>query len=177
MKKLSKSRKVLLQLLLGDPTISSKVLMGNELAKSIAILDDGSIRLGRSKWWLVNLFTRDERTISLLDIAVATADAITGFGNNRNNTAFDWIIKDIIQCAVKEGNYDKVVDVLWDSVRHGFDGELASKFIPKEEIDKACKDPRIRKELRTGTLGVVGRCVLNSGSSFDVLLGRIVQED
>lgn len=175
MKKLSDSRKKLLSILLSDSTVLSKVLMENEIPKSVSIKDDGSIIFGSTKyvWWnrIIGCF----RQVSLLEVSINIADAITGSGPLRNNENFDCITRDLLNSAVKDKDLDRVVDILFDSMRAGTDGELASRFITKKDIERFNKNPEMRQRVENGKLEVYGKVRLNSGYYIDVLLNECIK--
>lgn len=178
MRALTTSRKKMLEILLSDPTVLSKVLMENEIAREVTIMDDGSIIFGKTKHKLWNRLIGCFRQVSLLEISIHIADAITGIGASRNNENFDCITKDLLQSAVKDRDLDRVVDILFDSMRAGTDGELASRFITKKDIERFNKDPKLRQTVATvnGELDVIGRVRLNSGHYIDVRLNEALRK-
>lgn len=178
MRALTTARKKMLEILLSDPTVLSKVLMENEIAKSIAIMDDGSILFGKTKYMKWNMLIGCFRQVSLLEVSIHIADAVTGSGALRSNSDFDCITKDLLQSAIKDKDLDRVVDILFDTMRAGTDGELASRFITKKDIERFNKDPKLRQSVATvnGELDVIGRVRLNSGHYIDVRLNEALRK-
>ena len=176
MKALTLSRKKMLEILLSDPIVLSKVLMENELPKTVKIKDDGSIIFGKTKYNWINKLVGCFRQVSLLEVSINIADAITGSGNNRNEEGFDCITKNILDSAIKKQDLDRIVDILFDSMRAGTDGELASRFITEEDIKRFSKDPDMRKRIETGKLDVYGKVRLNSGYCIDVRLNECLKQ-
>lgn len=151
--KLSKSRIQLLHILImSQPTILSKVQTGNEevnSAKKVQIREDGSVLFyhGSGPLWWQRLFNAYE-LVSIIDTAIRIADAITGSNGPRNEEAFDGITKSILDEAIKRKDLDCVVDILFDSMRNCSDGELHSKYINKENIQRYAKEKGIKGNLK-----------------------------
>lgn len=147
--RMSPSRISLLQLLIcSEPTILSKVQIWNdgqkENAKRVAIREDGSVFFyyGSGPLWWQRLFGT-YKLVSIIDAAIGIADAITGSNGTRNEVAFDGITKSILDEAVKKKDLDCVVDILFDSMRNCSDGELHSKYITRENLQKYAKEKKL----------------------------------
>lgn len=147
--RMSPSRISLLQLLIcSEPTILSKVQIWNdgqkENAKRVAIREDGSVFFyyGSGPLWWQRLFGT-YKLVSIIDAAIGIADAITGSNGTRNEVAFDGITKSILDEAVKKKDLDCVVDILFDSMRNCSDGELHSKYITRENLQKYAKEKNL----------------------------------
>lgn len=146
MSRISKLRVDLLRLLiLSEPTILSKVQNWNggegEIPNKVQVIEDGRVLFyyGSGPLWWQRLFNTYE-SVSIIDVAIRIADALTGSGDTRNELAFDGLTKSLLQEAVKNRDFDCVVDILFDSVRNASTGELHSKYINKEAIQKYAKE-------------------------------------
>lgn len=179
MNKLSYLRKELLRLIIqSDPAILSKVLNDNEVSGPVEVTDDGFVifyKKGSPKWFQ-QLF-RDVKQVSLLDMAIHIADAITGIGNGRNKRMFDGITKAILEQAVDKKDLDCVVDVLFDSLRNGTDGVLSSKYITNEDIQRrveeiASKDPKLQFTVGNDIYAFASILTPN-GRTIPIRLGKV----
>ena len=65
---LSKRAHAWLNLLLMDETIRQSLMMDQEVAKRITILDDGSVRLDKHKSKFLNWMFNEGRTISFIEV-------------------------------------------------------------------------------------------------------------
>lgn len=146
MSRISKLRVELLRLLiLSEPTILSKVQNWNggegEIPSKVQVIEDGRVLFyhGSGPLWWQRLFNTYE-SVSIIDVAIRIADALTGSGDTRNELAFDGLTKSLLQEAVKNRDFDCVIDILFDSVRNASTGELHSKYINKEAIQKYAKE-------------------------------------
>lgn len=84
-KKKIRSEKIeTLEFMLKDKTIRNSLLMEKEVARSIKVMDDGSVVLGRTscRWW--NHFIGDERVITFNEFCIHLIDILSGQKNNKN---------------------------------------------------------------------------------------------
>ena len=151
--RLSSLRVELLRILIcSESAILSKIQIWNggrtETPKKVSIREDGRVFLfyGSGPLWWQRLFNTYE-SVSLLDVAIRIADAITGSGGTRNDVAFDGITQALLKEAIKNKDLDCVVDILFDSMRNASSGELHSKYINKEAIEKFAKEKGLTGKL------------------------------
>jgi len=154
---LSEKRKKLLELILMDPQLLSRVLLKKDLAKHIALLDDGSIELGKTRvsWW--NRLLGDYKVIEFDSLILRLSDAISGQGVNKNEAAFQEINKKLIDACISSQRFDDAVDVIFDSIRYGGNSDLASKYITREEV--ANFDPQLKKVLCRRSIDIGSRTI------------------
>lgn len=106
-------------------------------ASTVSVQDNGKIIFyyGSGPKWFQRLLNSYE-SVDLLGVGIKIAAAITGGGKTRNKIAFDGITKEILDKAIDQEDYDCIVDVLWDSLRHGADNPLASKYLSNETLNR-----------------------------------------
>lgn len=177
--RLSQTRIELLRILVfSEPTILSKVQIWNDgnkkTPKRISIREDGRVFLfyGNGPLWWQRLFNAYE-SVSIIDIAISAADAITGSNGTRNELAFDEITKSIIDEAKKKRDYDCIVDILFDCMRNCSDGELHSKWINQENINKYVREGKNENVNVNGLSAIVG--IKTGGRVIPITLGRLVK--
>ena len=179
--RLSKTRVELLRILIcSEPTILSKVQIWNggskETPKKVSIQEDGRVFLyyGSGPLWWQRLFNTYE-SVSIIDVSISVADAITGSNGTRNELAFDEITKSIIDEAKKRKDYDCIVDILFDCMRNCSDGELHSKWINQKNIEKYAKSKGITDSniAVDGLSAIVG--IKTGGRVIPITLGRLVK--
>lgn len=180
--RLSKTRIELLRILIcSEATILSKVQIWNggktETPKKVSIREDGRVFLfyGNGPLWWQRLLNTYE-SVSIIDVSISVADAITGSNGTRNEFAFDEITKSIIDEAKKRKDYDCIVDILFDCMRNCSDGELHSKWINQENIKKYTKEKCITnlKDANVdGLSAIVG--IKTGGRIIPITLGRIIK--
>lgn len=182
MSRISKVRIELLRLLICvEPTILAKVQSwdgGTRVTpKYVSVKEDGQVFFyyGRGPLWWQRILNTYE-SVSILDVAIRIADAITGSGGTRNDKAFDGITQALLQEAIKNKDLDCVVDILFDSMRNASNGELHSKYINKEAIQKYAKEKGLTgKVVVTDNLfGFVG-IEIRPGVVVPVRLGKVTQ--
>jgi hypothetical protein len=146
--RISPIRVELLRILIcSEPTILSKVQIRNgaviETPKKVQIKENGTAYFyyGHGPIWWQRCCNSYE-SVSIIDASIRIADAITGSNGSRNDIAFDGITKSILDKAVKERDFDCVVDILFDSMRNCSDGELHSKYINQENAKKYAEEQR-----------------------------------
>lgn len=182
MGRISKVRIELLRLLICvEPTILAKVQSwdgGKKVTPSaVSVREDGQVFFYYGKgplWWQRLLNTYE--SVSILDVAIRIADAITGSGGTRNDIAFDGITQALLQEAIKNHDLDCVVDILFDSMRNASNGELHSKYINKEAIQKYAKEKGLTGKviLPDNLFGFAG-IEIRPGVVIPVKLGKVTQ--
>ena len=180
-KKLSPFRVQLLRLLIEfEPTIFSKVNSSNgakEKPKTVQITEDGSVMFfyGSGPIWWQKLFNTYE-TVSIIDVAIRIADAITGSQGTRNEVAFDGITKSILDEAIKNCDYNCVVDILFDSIRNGTVGELHSLWINKKNIEKYLKESSVKVQGPLNDTDLCGFMGIRTpdGRILPIRIGRVI---
>lgn len=176
--KLSPSRVQLLALLINsEPTILAKVQNGDDgVATKVQIKENGSVLFyyGSGPLWWQRLFNAYE-SVSIIDAAIRVADAITGSNGTRNEIAFDGITKSILDEAIKKKDFDCVVDILFDSMRNCSDGELHSKYINQENIQRYAKEKGVKGTPLMDT-DLFGYCGIRTsdGRVLPIRIGRVV---
>lgn len=169
----------LLRLLISvEPTILAKVQSwdgsNKKTPKKVQVREDGQVYFyyGNGPLFWQRLFN-DYETVSIVDVAIRIADAITGSGKTRNHEAFDSITKAILDEAVKNNDLDCVIDILFDNMRTSSNGELRSKYIDEKNIQKYAKKVGITgKIVDTDLYGYVG-IEIRPGVVAPIKLGRI----
>lgn len=182
MSRISKVRIELLRLLICvEPTILAKVqsLDGSTkvIPNAVSVRGDGQVFFYYGKgplWWQRLLNTYE--SVSLLDVAIRIADAITGSGGTRNDVAFDGITQALLKEAIKNKDLDCVVDILFDSMRNASSGKLHSKYINKEAIEKLAKEKALTGKLvvSDNIFGFAG-IEIRPGVVVPVRLGKVKQ--
>lgn len=183
--RISESRIELLRILIAcEPTILSKISFKDgtkeKTAKQLQIRDDGSVIFycGSGPLWFQRCLN-DYELVSIVDVALRIADAITGSHGTRNEIAFDGITKAILDEAIKKKDYDCVVDILFDSMRNCSNGELHSKYINQENIKKYAKEKGITGEIKvdenvlSNIFGFAG-IKTSDGRIIPIRLGKVV---
>lgn len=183
--RISPIRAELLRILIcAEPTILSKVQNwdGGEskTAKKVAITEDGRVFFyyGSGPMWLQRLIG-DYETISILDVAIRIADAVTGSGDTRNDVVFDEITASILKEAVKNKDFDCVIDILFDIMRNGSNGVLHSKYINQENIKKYMKKERTSNKsvvVESDLYGFVG-IQQPDGRVLPLKIGKVVYKN
>lgn len=182
MSRISKVRIELLRLLICvEPTILAKVQSWDGSTKvtpnAVSVREDGQVFFYYGKgplWWQRLLNTYE--SVSLLDVAIRIADAITGSGGTRNDVVFDGITQALLKEAIKNKDLDCVVDILFDSMRNASSGELHSKYINKEAIEKFTKEKGLTGKLvvSDNIFGFAG-IEIRPGVVVPVRLGKVKQ--
>lgn len=113
-------------------------------------------------------------SVSILDVAIRIADAITGSGGTRNEIAFNGITQALLEEAVKNRDLDCVIDILFDNLRTASTGELRSKYINKEAIEKFAKEKGLTGKvvISDNTFGFAG-IEIRPGVVIPVKLGKV----
>ena len=127
-KLVSESRKDLLRVLLKDESLSSVLLMDGEIAKTIKIMDDGSIEIGRAKNHWYNWIFNDIRKITFIDMAFKLANVMSGGNVNTNEIIFNGLNNEIIENAIRHDDFDYVIDALFATAMFGYDGKYKSRY-------------------------------------------------
>lgn len=147
--KLSPSRADLLRLLITyEPSVLNNILILNgkslETPNKVSIQEDGQVILyyGKGPKWYQRFFN-SHKTVSIIDMAVNIADAMSGSGEARNKTVFQGLTQSVLEEATNNGDLDCVVDILIDSVRNSMNGVLGSKYINKKNIDRYMKERKV----------------------------------
>ena len=131
--KISEVHKDLLRFILNNKYVYKHITMGDKVVGSIEIHDDGSVRFytkrRRFKW--LCLWFSDYKDISFRDLALTIMDVISVPNGNYSNPVFDGMTKDFMDKAVRNNNYEYVIDMLFDVLRYGgnMDGEYTSQYI------------------------------------------------
>lgn len=156
--------KSLLSLILKNKYVASNITLGNVKVEFFEIKDDGSIRLytkNRPFKWLCILFN-DYKDLSFRELALELIDVIAGPNNLMNNRVFDGMTKEFMEKAVRNKQYDYIVDMLFDVLRYGLnDGDFNSQYLSFEKHDR---------EERQSSIGRFNKqqayCILNSGEAI-----------
>lgn len=183
--RLSPIRVQLLSLLItSQPTILSKVQNRNGDSKHPAhkfqVKEDGSVLFyyGSGPLWWQRLLNAYE-TVSIIDVSIRIADAITGSNGTRNEIAFDGITKSILDEAIKKQDFDCVIDILFDSMRNCSDGELHSKYINQENIKRYVEEENRATGRQTSVDGtdLYAYCGIKTsdGRVIPLRFGRVVR--
>lgn len=180
MSRISKSRVDLLQILINtEPTILAKVQSWDGSSKitpnATSVREDGQVFFYYGKgplWWQRLLNTYE--SVSILDVAIRIADAITGSGGTRNEIAFNGITQALLEEAVKNRDLDCVIDILFDNLRTASTGELRSKYINKEAIEKFAKEKGLTGKvvISDNTFGFAG-IEIRPGVVIPIKLGKV----
>lgn len=124
--------KTLLQLVFQNRYIANNIMMGDKKAEGIEIHDDGSVRLfskHRTFKWLCYLF-KDYKDVSFKEVVLMLIDIISGPANKRNQVVFDGMITEFTNKAVRQNDYNYVVEMLFFTLAAGIvDGEFASMYL------------------------------------------------
>ena len=179
--RISKSRVELLRILIAcEPTILSKISFkdgdNKKTAKKLQIREDGSVVFycGSGPLWFQRCFN-DYELVSIVDVALRIADAITGSHGTRNEVAFDGITKAILDEAIKKKDYDCVVDILFDSMRNCSNGELHSKYINQENVQRYAKEKGLtgKVTIDPDLFGFIG-IKTSDGRVLPIRLGKVI---
>lgn len=109
MSKISKSSKLVIQLLLLDPAIRSQILLEGDLPKSARVNDDGSVTFGRKKYmWWSELFNATY-TISFTELSVKIINILGGVGNNKHPIVDSGLKSEFLD-SVFGGDKNKMID-------------------------------------------------------------------
>lgn len=123
MKRLVSERSVMLiKVLLTDPHIAEKVMENatdKEKYKICTVREDGTIILGKTpiRWWNQLLSCQDK--IPFESFALRVWDALVDLSSGLNNKAImEGLSREIVMQAVRNLDYDYIVDRLFDVARH-----------------------------------------------------------
>lgn len=159
--------------ILADPALLRVILVdGNESAKFISVDVDGSITLGRTRHKWLNFLFKDIKPVSFTDFAFKVANALAGQSNNRNEVLFQGIADVVLRKAIASNDKKYVVDAIYDTLRHGWDGESSSRFL-KAPMAKDLPESKARHEteyrnVQYGEIRLPG--------SHEILVPRIIVE-
>ena len=130
-KKKIRSEKIeTLEFMLKDKTIRNSLLMEKEVARSIKVMDDGSVVLGRTscRWW--NHFIGDERVITFNEFCIHLIDILSGQKNNKNEVVLNglkqYFVDGLFDDAVTP---EYMIDLLFDCFRHGYNSPYSASEI------------------------------------------------
>jgi hypothetical protein len=156
--KLSLKDKKLIDILMMDSTILSTFSKDNKIPTKVEVLDDGTFVAYYTgcTWW--SKLCNDNKTIPFELFAINVVAAICGNGPNRNNAVYDVLIKEVIELGLKNKDYHKVIDCIFDVCRHSLPGELRSTFLNDDTT-------KLNSNAYRRVVGS-GRVRLNSGESF-----------
>lgn len=119
---LTDKSRLLIQVLLTDNHISEKVFENSndkEKYKICTIQDDGTIVMGKTScgWW--NRLINCQDTLSFDSLALKIWDALVDLSSGLNNKAIlEGLSREIVMNSVREKNYDKAVQMLYDAWSH-----------------------------------------------------------
>ena len=130
-KKKIRSEKIeTLEFMLKDKTIRNSLLMEKEVARSIKVMDDGSVVLGRTscRWW--NHFIGDERVITFNEFCIHLIDILSGQKNNKNEVVLNglkqYFVDGLFDDAVTP---EYMIDLLFDCFRHGYNSPYSASEV------------------------------------------------
>lgn len=177
--RISNLRIELLRLLIcAEPTILAHVQSGNgeeAVPHKIQVRKDGLVFFyyGCGPLWWQRFFNTYE-SVSIIDVAIRIADAITGKGGTRNEAAFDGLTKSLLTEAIKNKDLDCVIDILFDSMRHASNGALHSKYITKENLRQYNQEQGVehKLELPEDLFAYVG-IDIGCGRTVPIRVGRV----
>lgn len=144
-KVISPDRIALLSIILSEPTILPFFTFPDakkqKRATKFTISDNGTVVFYCGWGWdWVQRLMNDYESVDLLSVSMTIVNAITGQGETRNDFAFDGMTKAILDNAIKRSDYDCVIDILWDSLRHSSGTHLQSKYLTNENLKKYAKE-------------------------------------
>lgn len=143
---LSLRSKKLIEVLLTDIHISEKVFENSsdrEKYKNCIIQDDGTIIMGKTgcHWW--NQLINSQDKIPFDSFALKVWDALVDSSSGLNNKAItEGLSREIVMNAVREKNYDNIVQRLYDCWAHVAQGS-AGYQTPKENSEEFVGNPQI----------------------------------
>ena len=126
-KKIASEKIETLAFMLKDKTIRNSLLMEKEVARSIKVMDDGSVILGKTScvWW--NHFIGDERVITFNDFCIKLIDILSGQKNNKNLTVLNGLKQYFVDGLFDdEVSPEYMIDLLFDCFRHGFNSPYSA---------------------------------------------------
>ena len=132
MKKVTLSEKAhaWLSLLLKDETIRNAMMMDQEVARRITILDDGSVRLEKHKCKLLNWLFNEGRTIPFIEVCGIIADILSGHPSNRNEDTLNGLSQTLVDNILNQHDdtSESMIDTLFTVYMHGFNGKYSTSF-------------------------------------------------
>ena len=157
---LSKRAHAWLNLLLMDETIRQSLMMDQEVAKRITILDDGSVRLDKHKSKFLNWMFNEGSTISFIEVCGIITNILSGHPSNRNGIVLDGLAKGITNNLIdqSEDASESMVDTLFLVYINGYQGEYSSRFINAKANPEDFQDsPRPINNVNYGENGAMIR--------------------
>lgn len=117
-----KRSKLLIEILLSDPKIAEKVYedsTNKEKYKICTVRNDGAVVMGKTRfrWW--NQLINCQDVLPFESFALKVWDALVDMSSGINNTAImKGLSQDIVMNAVRDREFDWVVERLYDCWKH-----------------------------------------------------------
>ena len=149
-----------IEFMLKDKTIHNALLMEKEVARSIKVVGDGSVILGKTSWKWWNHFVGDERVITFNELCILLIDIISGHPSNKNEIILEGLKKYFV-----DGIFDNVttpefmIDLLFDSFRNGYNSPYSSCAINfktqiAEDLQRPMRERRYSSTPINGAIAV-----------------------
>lgn len=167
---ISPSRVYLLRYLFEDPTIRNIFTIENETLKYVVINSStGTVELCRSRIPFLNRIIGGRKTYDLSTVLLKVTKVLTGTNNYvSNKEAWSYMVKEVVDAAIAQEDFDKAIDVVVGSIMFGLEGPLHSKFITEfEPVKDNSRTVRTVCEREIAGLGI-GNVLLPSGETIKV---------
>ena len=168
-KKIAPEKIETLAFMLKDKTIRDSLLMEKEVARSIKVMDDGSVILGKTSWRWWNHFIGDERIITFNDFCIHLIDILSGQKNNKNKVGLDGLKQYFVDGLFDDAiSSEYMIDLLFDCFRHGFNSPYSAS-----ELNFKTPPQQLRRYEKIPVAGSIPVVINNRKEVIYVPLGDI----
>lgn len=133
---------MLIRILFMDESIKRSLVDENDntMYKRVDIGEDGSITFGKTKyrWW--NRLVNDEKVVPFNAWIFDVVRCLAGQQANCNDIVRKGLSQEVVDAAIFKGDYDIVIDRLFDAARYGVKTKLNTKgFQISDDINQHVK--------------------------------------
>ena len=123
-----------LSLLLDDKT--------KELYTNIKVQSDGSLILGKSKYWWLNHLCNDMVTMSFTDLVIKMIRVIGNANKSKESAVLlKALNKEFVEkCLNSDNKHDELIEQVWTAYFYGYTGEFSSSYPKIGEAGNSMED-------------------------------------
>ena len=134
----------LIEFMLSDTKFLSLLLddKAKELYTNIKVQSDGSLVLGKSKYWWLNHLCNDMVTMSFTDLVIKMIRVIGNANKSKESAVLlKALNKEFVEkCLNSDNKHDELIEQDWTAYFYGYTGEFSSSYPKIGEAGNSMED-------------------------------------